>query len=300
MKESFVVTQPIKRAAITLLLFVAAVGLVLEATGALSAAGAANGEEQAYVPVVVAEEGGIATATPTLELTLTATATATSTPTAMPSATPTQTATPSITPTSTKTPPPTKTPKPTQTPSPGEERLVFDWNTVVQQWNDGFMKNKPPLENGDWTTPINFAEGTLYLRAEVRDIPVSQPDMKISYCYWQNGELSPGVPFYFETCTTKSAPGVDGQITTWSAPIPGMWKLEGYPLDWSKPRTESGFVIKAGNGIPVSNKKDFNWGCGNDPECVPNPGAWYPMDIRFTVVVVEKGAGFSGWNNYIP
>ncbi len=302
MEKGFVVAQNIKRAAIALLFFVVA-------AGALSAVGASNGEEQAYIPVVVAEEGGIAPATPTLDFIMTATATATATPSAIatdtPSATPTQTetptqtATPSITPSPTNTPPATKTPKPTATPPPGIEMLVFDWDKKVQSWHEGFLKDKPPLQNGNWITPTNFAEGTLYLRAEVRDIPVDQPDMKISFCYWQMGKLETGESFNFETCTTYGVAGVDGKVATWAAPIPGMWKLEGYPLDWSKPRTESGFVIKAGN-IPVSPKKDFNWGCGTKPECTPNPGAWYPMDIRFTVVVVEKGKGFSGWHNYIP
>lgn len=290
--------QKLRRAAIAILLFIVA------AAGVLSAAGASNGQEQAFIPVVVAEEGGAPPATPTLDFVMTATATLTTTPsvtaTATPTGTPTQTATPSITPTPAMTAKPTNTPKPTTPPPAGEEMLVFDWNKKVQKWNDGFLKDKPPMQNGDWTAPINFAEGTLYLRAEVRDVQVAQPDMKISFCYWQMGELSPGNPFFFETCTTEDVPGIEGLVTTWAAPIPGMWKLEKYPLDWSKPRTESGFVIKAGNGIPVSNKKNFNWGCGTKPDCTPNPDAWYPMDIRFTVVVVEKGKGFSGWDTYIP
>jgi hypothetical protein len=189
---------------------------------------------------------------------------------------------------------------PTNTPLPGEELLIYDWNAIVPKWENGFVTEKPPLENGNWVTPINFAEGTLHLRAEVRGIPVNHPDMELTFCFWQAGQLSTGESFYFETCTTRDAPGVPGTTTTWAASIPAMWKLEGYPLDWTKPRTEAGFVIKAGNGIPVSPILDFNWGCGKDPNCVPNPDAWYPMDIRFTVVVVEKGKSFSGWDNYIP
>jgi len=26
---------------------------------------------------------------------------------------------------------------------------------------------------------------------------------------------------------------------------------------------------------------------------------WYPLDFRFTVVVVAKGGGFSGWDTYL-
>ena len=44
--------------------------------------------------------------------------------------------------------------------------------------------------------------------------------------------------------------------------------------------------------LPVSDKQGWNWNG-------ENPDNWYPLDLRFTVVVVEKGAGFSGWDNYV-
>lgn len=78
-----------------------------------------------------------------------------------------------------------------------------------------------------------------------------------------------------------------------------MWNVGTGPLDWTKPRTRAAMVIKNGN-TPVSSKKDWKWGCGSAPNCTPRPQDWYPMNIRFTVVVVEKGKSFSGWSNYIP
>jgi hypothetical protein len=52
-------------------------------------------------------------------------------------------------------------------------------------------------------------------------------------------------------------------------------------------------AIKNSDGQPVSDIGDWNWS-GEDPD------AWYPIDWRFTAVVVAKDAEFSGWGNYIP
>jgi hypothetical protein len=80
-----------------------------------------------------------------------------------------------------------------------------------------------------------------------------------------------------------------------------MWQKNEVPIDWTMPRSRNGVAIKTTNGIPVSDYNNWNWGCGPDlTNCVPAPEQWYPMDLRFTVVVVEKDKSFSGWDNYIP
>ncbi len=68
--------------------------------------------------------------------------------------------------------------------------------------------------------------------------------------------------------------------------------VDGHPVDWSLPRARNGFAVRNGKNDPVSDKQGWNWS-GEDPD------AWYPLDVRFTVVVVEKGAGFSGWEDYV-
>ncbi len=241
------------------------------------------------------------TATPTDTPTATPTDTPTATPTDTPTATPTDTptATPTDTPTATstlttatKTPKPTKTPKATatatNTPAPGEELLVFDWNRPVTTDDHGFPWDKPPMPgaNGDWTQPINFAQGTLHLRVEIFDQPMPQ-DMKLQFCFWQNNNT-------LENCTHLVAvSGKKGTVVTWSEPIKDLYKKDGLPLIWSSPRTRNGVSIKNSKGQPVSDYTGMAWS-GEDPD------AWYPLNMRFTVVVVEKGAGFSGWEHYIP
>ncbi len=232
------------------------------------------------------------TATPTATASSTPTATPTDTPTATASSTPTATATSTTaaTATATPTPTPTKTPKPTatatNTPAPGEELLVFDWNKPVTTDDHGFPWDKPPLANGDWTQPINFAQGTLYLRVEIFSQPVPQ-NMKLQFCFWQTNNT-------LENCTHLVAvSGASGTVVTWSEAIKDLYKKDGQPINWAGPRTRNGVSIKNSNGDPVSDFSGMAWSG-------ENPAEWYPLDMRFTVVVVEKGAGFSGWDNYIP
>ena len=74
--------------------------------------------------------------------------------------------------------------------------------------------------------------------------------------------------------------------------VADMWKKEGRLILWDQPRSRNGFAVRNRQNLPVSDKQGWNWN-GEDPD------EWYPLDLRFTVVVVEKGAGFSGWSNYV-
>lgn len=176
--------------------------------------------------------------------------------------------------------------EPPPPPPPGSEMLVFDWNKAITTAEHGFPWDKPPLANGDWTQPINFAQGTLYLRVEIFDQPQPQ-DMRLQFCFWQANNT-------LENCTHLVAvSGQTGTVVTWSEAVKDLYKKDGQPIDWASPRTRNGVGIKNNKGLPVSDFSGWAWN-GEDP------ADWYPLDMRFTVVVVEKGAGFSGWDNYIP
>lgn len=164
------------------------------------------------------------------------------------------------------------------------ELLVFDWNKPVTTAQHGFPWDKPPKENGNWVSPINYAGGTIHFRAQVNSMP--QPkQMKLQFCFWQFKNTR-------ETCSRTQQITV-GQTVTWSQPLMGMWKKDNRQLDWTKPRDRNGVAIKTIKGKPVSNYSGWNWSG-------ENPNEWYPMNMRFTVVVVRQGQAFSGWDNYIP
>lgn len=164
------------------------------------------------------------------------------------------------------------------------ELKIFDWNKPVLQRDRGFPWNDPPLENGNWVSPINYAAGTIHFRAQVMSMPRPQ-SMRLQFCFWQNRTR-------LETCSqTRSLS--PGDTVTWSQPLNGMWKKDGRSLNWAQPRNRNGVAIKNMRGKPVSNFSGWNWNG-------ENPADWYPMNMRFTVVIVAQGKTFSGWDNYIP
>ena len=196
----------------------------------------------------------LATMTPYITITPSPSSTATETPTvtatSTETATPTETAVPA-TPTQTPQPTPSPTSNP---PEEGSELLVFDWNKPVETWHHGFPRDTPPMEsaNGDWTQPVNFAEGTLYFRAEVRSQPVSQ-DMLLQFCFWQYNHT-------LENCgRKKQVLGDPGFVQTWSTGVQDMWMKDQLPIDWANPRDRNGVAIKNSLGLPVSDLSGWNW-----------------------------------------
>ncbi len=167
----------------------------------------------------------------------------------------------------------------------GSELLVYEWDGPVPQSANGFPKHQPPTENGDWETPIDYANGTLHFYVRIRKMPVVK-DMQLQYCVWQDGTKSA------EQCADRgSLTGNPGAVLTWSDQVQNMWSYPGRPkIDWSRARYRDSVVVRNGRGKPVSGF--FDWS-GEDPK------EWYPLDWHFMVVVVESGKAFSGWDNYL-
>ncbi len=170
-----------------------------------------------------------------------------------------------------------------------DELLVFDWDQPVTESHRGFPDNDPPIAsaNGDWTQQPNFDTGTFHFRVEVDSQPVPQ-DMLLQFCVWQ-------FSLDLESCTTSIVmvlTGNPGTVHTASQPIANMWKKNGNPINWSVARDRYGIAIKNQGGSPVSDFQGWNWNG-------ENPAEWYPLDMRFTVVVVEDGGVFDGWDNYV-
>jgi len=146
------------------------------------------------------------------------------------------------------------------------EMLVFDWNKPVTKNYGGFAQYKPlsafpQLPNGNWLSPINWANGTIYFRAKVFSIPKNQPSMKLGFCFWQNS------PKYGEECSKNtSVPGVPGTERQWSQTLRSFNKIGGAAINWALPRWKEGFVVRGPKG-PVSPKSGMNWGGQN-----PNAG----------------------------
>ncbi len=170
--------------------------------------------------------------------------------------------------------------------------IAYDWNKPVQKDVNGFprFQENEILHNNNWVSPINYAEGTLYYRAEIKRQPEPK-DMRLQLCFWQS--RPGGSTFDNENCGDLSeVEGVAGNVVTWSTGVQNMWKKDGIIIDWTRPRYWVGVAVKNMDGKPVSDYNGWNWNG-------ENPDDWYPLDMRFTMVVVPKGSSFCGWNHYI-
>lgn len=167
------------------------------------------------------------------------------------------------------------------------ELLVFEVNRPVTTKDRGFPRDRPPkaAANGNWKTPVNFAQGTFYYRAQIRSQP--QPKaMRLQFCIWQYN-------YRLENCgEQKPVSGAAGTVVTWSQPVQSLWMKNGKVIEWDQPRYVYGIAIKNSNRKPVSDYNGWRWNG-------ENPSQWYPLNIRFTVVVVAKGATFGGWEKYV-
>jgi len=167
------------------------------------------------------------------------------------------------------------------------ELLIYELDRTVTKADRGFPRDQPPRAeaNGNWTTPVNFAQGTVHYRVHVRSQPQPQ-NMRIQLCIWQDS-------LTLENCgPLATVSGATDTVVTWSGTVQSMWKKNGISIDWTRARQRYGIAIKNAQGQPVSDLSGWAWS-GEDPN------AWYPLDMRVTIVVVARGATFSGWENYI-
>jgi hypothetical protein len=161
-----------------------------------------------------------------------------------------------------------------------DEVLVFDWNKPATSAEHGFLRDVPAAD-GDESGPVSLAGGTLYYRAEIRNQPLPKP-MQLQFCFGQDSTGGQG-------CTVpQNVPGTPGMVVTWSQRVSDMTVTDGGPIDWQTPWDRVRLAILNSAGQPVSDDSGWNWNG-------ENPDEWYPLDLRFTVVVVGQGGTFSGW-----
>ncbi len=145
-----------------------------------------------------------------------------------------------------------------------------------------------PLAPGvpdNWRSPVNFADGTIYMRLEVLSKPGSN-GVNYQICIFQDQHASPNhacARYQFFT-----APG----LYTWSQAMPSLFQVAN--LDWTRRMLDTMLVVKDKDGDPV----DDRYGFAGAWEGSPNFSLYYPMEVKFTAIVVRQGGTFAppaGW-----
>ncbi len=167
------------------------------------------------------------------------------------------------------------------------EILVYEWDREMLKKHKGFGFIQPPQANGNWVDPVDFTGGRVYMRAQIRSMPVIQ-NLRLQICFWQLPNLS------VENCSSQKRVFTKaGVVVEWDDKLDELWMKNLLPVDWSQPRVKYGALIRNEEGLNVSDFHEWEWN-GEDPD------EWYPLDMLFQAVVVAEGAEFSGWQNYIP
>jgi len=143
----------------------------------------------------------------------------------------------------------------------------------------------PPIayQPSNWTSPVNYADGTAYWRYVVYNMANTNYRINYQWCLFQ---VSPN-----HTCcnyTLFTGPGT----YTGSQVLKQMWS--NYSVNWSGSFDQFMLVVKDANGAPVDDRYGFGGGWIGSP----NFSLYYPFTVHVTVVIVSQGASFSGWSNY--
>ena len=215
---------------------------------------------------------------------------------------------------STPPPSPTPTPVPTSTPTPvptpalppsSNQLVVLDVThthsteiTLVELLREdisgkefttsgkAFSKfNFPPyFPTGSLITPINYAGGTLYQRIKVLNKPSSDL-VRYQICFFQD-ELT----HEQHACSRSSDLTFTSTGTYYaSQSMPTLYQYDN--IDWYRELLVLMTVVKDRNGIPVDDRYGYDglW-IGS-----PDFSRYYPMDVRYTAIIVPPGGGAPVW-----
>lgn len=137
----------------------------------------------------------------------------------------------------------------------------------------------PDLER-DFST---FSGGTLFQRLEVRSKPSDVP-VHYQLCLVPNDDIS-----VQPLCASaEQLVFADEGVYESRQELASLSGAQS--IDWSSGFESLILVIKDPSGLPVDNR--YLLGDGRNP---PDPELYYPMEVRYSAVVVPRGGSFPGW-----
>jgi tetratricopeptide (TPR) repeat protein len=144
-----------------------------------------------------------------------------------------------------------------------------------------FLSNESLLRN--FASPVDYAGGTLYQRLEVRSKPSDAP-VHYQLCLVPNDSIS-----VQPACSAGSLLVFDEEGVFEARQE--METLSGYrAIDWRNGLESVILVIKDPSGLPIDSRYLLG-----DGQTAPDPELYYPLEVRFTAIVVPPGAQFPGW-----
>jgi tetratricopeptide (TPR) repeat protein len=132
----------------------------------------------------------------------------------------------------------------------------------------------------DWQTPTNYAEGVVYQRLEVSRKP-STETVTYQLCLVPNDDIA-----IKPACSRAGGLEFsDIGVYTSQQPIKEFYQYDN--INWSRGISNLMVILRDKNGNPVDTV--FS------KERKQNLDLYYPMEVRYSVVIVPKGGAFQGW-----
>ena len=168
----------------------------------------------------------------------------------------------------------------------------FDLETNVSTGTRAFtFFDVPARIPNNLAFPVNYAGGTLYQRLEVRNKPSGFP-VQYQHCLLQSALAFSGTNALssVSACSdanglTLTAPGIYEHVQ----PLPSLVRVGAF--NWRQPVAQQLLIVKDRRGVPIDNRYGFagNWYAS------PIFSLYYPMQVRYTAVIVPPGGEFTGW-----
>ncbi|MEX2534113.1 MAG: tetratricopeptide repeat protein [Trueperaceae bacterium] len=174
------------------------------------------------------------------------------------------------------------------TPAPSAGLVVADLSFTHESAEEGGSGAFSFLSGNELTrnlsSPINYASGTLFQRLEVRSKPSDVP-VHYQLCLVPNDSIS-----VQPACTTSDLLVFNEEGVFEAQQL--LSSLSGFGgIDWENGLESVILVIKDPSGLPVDNR----YLLGDGSRGPPDSELYYPMEVRFTALVVPEGASFPGW-----
>jgi tetratricopeptide (TPR) repeat protein len=142
-----------------------------------------------------------------------------------------------------------------------------------------FFKSPPSL-TGDIS---NFASGTIYQRVQVLSKPSDKP-VNYQVCLVNGDDISVGPACSSLGSLTFSSPGTyESQVA-----VPSLSNYAN--VNWERGLTEVMLVLKDAEGNSLDDRYSYRSGTE-----APDLDQYYPMEVRYTAILVPEGSSFPGW-----
>lgn len=147
----------------------------------------------------------------------------------------------------------------------------------------------------DLTSPVNFAEGRLHFYVRINRQPTDEP-LRAAFAVFQS---NPAITtregaYWFESGTGQRILEGNGDEVAWSTAMDRLWIKhrdgEAHGVDWTRERYRQSlrfWTVGSAEEICCRHYDDLK-------------APYFPLDIDFAAVLVEKDGFFSGWETYYP